>query len=97
MGGRGPHHWFRRQYVEAWKYRFSTQSYKAKTYMQITNVEYKMQIYLRCMKNITRQIFARFRTGSYWLQVHVGRFQGTERSSRLCVLLKNWKTRSTVC
>jgi hypothetical protein len=46
---------------------------------------------LRCMINSTRrQNFARFRTGSRWLQVlqvlqvQVGRFQGTVRSHRFC-------------
>jgi hypothetical protein len=44
-----------------------------------------MQVSLRCMKYITRrQIIARFRIGSHWLQVQVGRFQVTERSSRIC-------------
>jgi hypothetical protein len=44
-----------------------------------------MQNYLCCMKDRTRrQIFTRFRTGSHWLQVQVGRFQGIARSNRLC-------------
>jgi hypothetical protein len=68
----------------AWKYRLPTQSIKTQTYMQIKNLEYKMQVYLRCLKDSSRRhIFARLRTGSHWLQVQVGSFQGTDRSSSI--------------
>ena len=44
-----------------------------------------MQDYLKFMSNRDRRrIFAKFRTGSHWLQVHVGRFSGVNRQDRLC-------------
>ena len=73
------------EYVEAWKLRLSIQSIKTQTYSRLTILDYKMQDYLRFMKCKTRRnLFARFRTGSHWLQVQVGRFQGIARGNRVC-------------
>jgi len=58
-----------------------------------------MQDYLKNEKDkIRRQLFARFRTGSHWLQVQVGRFKGAPRETRPVnnVAYMKLKTRSTV-
>ena len=67
--------------------RLSTQSNKTQTYLRITEPDHMctMQRYLKKEKSkVRRQIFARFRTGSHWLQVQVGRFQYMERKDRIC-------------
>jgi len=59
--------------------------FNTQTYMRITALDFKMQDHLKNEKNtIRRQLFARFRTGSHWLQVQVGRFKGAPRETRIC-------------
>ena len=73
------------RYIEAWKLKLSTQSIKTQSYLRITEPDFNMQTYLKKEKSkLRRQIFARFRTGSHWLQVQVGRFQNMERKDRIC-------------
>jgi len=73
------------KFVEGWKLKLSKQSIKTQTYTRITALDFKMQDYLKNEKNkIRRQLFARFRTGSHWLQVQVGRFKGAPRETRTC-------------
>ena len=44
-----------------------------------------MQNYLKIEKNKNGRVtFAKLRTGSHWLQIHVGRFTGIARENRIC-------------
>ena len=68
-----------------WRSKLAIQSIKTQTYLRITNPDYKMQEYLKYERNKNGRIFfAKFRTGSHWLQIHVGRFIGMERENRIC-------------
>ena len=56
-----------------------------KTYGLMFDPQYEPQRYLRDIRDLKeRRLMAKFRTGSHWLQVQQGRFEGQPRSERIC-------------